>query len=61
MSQNRRAVFDCLDLADRPMTPKEVAEETGLKHASVKHILLRMLRDGALKADASGRYDLAKR
>jgi hypothetical protein len=60
MGETRRKIFDLIDLRG-PKTPKEVAEETGLKHALVKQTLLRMLRDGALKADASGRYDLAKR
>ena len=60
MNETRRAIYDCLDLADKPMTPSEVAELTGLKRETVKKTLQRMLSDGVVRCD-SGKYWPARR
>jgi hypothetical protein len=55
MNKTRRVIFDCLERAPRPLTPKEVAEETDLPADNVRKTLRRMLKDGSVRAD-SGRY-----
>jgi hypothetical protein len=36
--------------------PKQIAEDTGLSHDVVKHLVLKMADDGTLDTDGSGRY-----
>jgi predicted transcriptional regulator len=38
------------------MTPKEVAEELGIKRDNAKQTLKRMLADGTVRSAGSGRY-----
>ena len=42
------------------MKPAEVAQALGLKPENVRQTLIRMLREGTVKADTSGRYTPAE-
>jgi AAA domain-containing protein/winged helix-turn-helix DNA-binding protein len=57
-SETRRRVFGLLS-AQGALTPKDIAEELGLKRNAVKQLLLRMLREGAVKGAGGGRYVIA--
>ena len=57
-SETRRRVYGLLSVQGA-MSPKDIAEELGLKRNAVKQILLRMLRDGAVKGAGGGRYAVA--
>jgi hypothetical protein len=55
MTQTRGQIFTLLE-RQGPMTPKEVAEELGMKRDLVRQTIRRMLKDGTLKGTSEGRY-----
>jgi hypothetical protein len=55
MGETRRRILALLDRMG-PMTPKDVAEELGMKRTAVKVVLGRMRNDGVLKSAGGGRY-----
>lgn len=57
LSAERRQIIETLD-THPGLKPKELADQSGLKHASVKHLLIRMRDEGLLKSDGEGRYTL---
>ena len=57
MSRDRRAILAVL--GDGEATPSEIAAMASLKPASVKHIVLRMVRDGLLARTDKGKYAIA--
>ncbi len=54
LTDERRAVIDALD--DGPLTPTQIADTTGLKVDSVKHLVRRMTNDGLIKNHGDGTY-----
>lgn len=57
MKETRRRIFDVLAQSKDGMTPKEVAEELGLKRDSAKQTLARMFKDGTVRS-SGGRYSV---
>lgn len=57
LSSERRAMIEHLT-ATPGLTPKELADGAGLKHRSVKHLLIRMRDEALLRSDDRGRYYL---
>lgn len=57
LSSERRAIIEHLT-ATPGLTPKELADAAGLKHGSVKHLLIRMRDEALLRSDDRGRYYL---
>jgi hypothetical protein len=55
MSETRRRIFDLLE-RQGAMTPKEVAEELGIKRDLAKQTMKRMFGDGTLRSAGRGRY-----
>ena len=58
-SRERTAILDVLGAHGEAATPAEIAALAGLKHGSVKHLVLKMAKDGLLKRNDKGRYGLA--
>jgi AAA domain len=56
MGKTRQTIHSALCFAGKPMRPAEVAAATELNRSLVKQTLLRMLRDGTVRADAQGYY-----
>jgi len=54
LSNDRRAVIDAID--DGPLTPTQIADATGLKVDSVKHLVRRMTKDGQIRNHGDGSY-----
>ena len=55
MSETRRAIFDLLE-RQGAMSPKEVADELGIKRDLAKQTLGRMFKDGTVRSCGRGRY-----
>lgn len=55
-SGERHAVLDVLKRATEPMTPADIAAETGAKLPSLKVLLGRMVKDAEIVRTARGRY-----
>jgi hypothetical protein len=55
MEETRSRIFTLLE-RQGAMTPKEVAEELGIKRDNTKQTLKRMLADGTVRSAGSGRY-----
>ena len=53
MSKTRQTIYSALCFAGKPMKPAELAEVVGLKPDLVRQTLVRMLRDGTVKADTT--------
>ena len=58
-SRERTAILDALGAHGEAATPAEIAALAGLKHGSVKHLVLKMAKDGLLRRNDKGRYGLA--
>ena len=54
-SEQRKKILAALEEAGRPLTPKELADLTQIKHANIRVMLFRMGRDGEVVAE-NGRY-----
>jgi hypothetical protein len=55
LHDTRRAILEAV--RDRsPMTPKQIADATGIEYETAKKTALRMAKDGQLHADSAGRY-----
>jgi hypothetical protein len=54
LTDDRRAVIDAI--ANGPLTPTQIADTTGLKVDSVKHLVRRMTGDGLIKNHGGGHY-----
>lgn len=49
LSRDRQTIYDVLKAADRPLSPKEIAEEIGKpNNSNLRHTLRRMLNDEAI-------------
>ena len=59
-SRERTAILDALGAHGEAATPAEISALAGLKHGSVKHLVLKMAKDGLLKRNDKGRYGLAR-
>jgi AAA domain len=59
MSHDRRAILNALAANGEPATPAEIAALANLKPGNVKHIVIRMLRDGLLVKADRGKYAAA--
>lgn len=55
-SDERRRIIAAIRDAGRPLGPKEIAEASGLRYASVRHLVRKMEADSVLISIA-GRYD----
>lgn len=55
-SNERNAIIAVLTAADQPLGPKQIAERSGLAHASVKHLVRRLVLAGDLTKSARGTY-----
>jgi AAA domain len=51
MNKTRQTIHSTLSFTGKPMRPAEIAKATDLSRELVKRTLLRMLRDGTIKAD----------
>lgn len=56
MSKERREILGVLREAEKPLTPKEVAEILDRPHGSVKKLLYLMSKDGLVKTLGRGKY-----
>jgi RecA-family ATPase len=57
VSVERTTIAKALDEAGKePLTPQQIAAETGMKAGNVKMLLRRMLKDGAVKKASYGKY-----
>jgi hypothetical protein len=54
-SAERRTILEVV-AATPGLTPKEIADATGLKHGSVKHLCIRLRDEAKLTSDDHGRY-----
>jgi hypothetical protein len=55
MSESRRKILEALK-SEGPMRPKQIADETGVDHDVVKHLVLKMVDEGDLDTDGRGVY-----
>jgi hypothetical protein len=58
-SDERNAIIAVLTAADQPLSPKQIAERSGLGHASVKHLVRRLVTTGEITKSARGTYSSA--
>lgn len=58
LSEERRTIIDAISQSDKPLSPKEVAEVTGLPKGSVKQMMYKMKKDGSLAIVGRGQYVL---
>jgi hypothetical protein len=54
-STERRTILETVT-ANPGLTPKQIADAAGLKHASVKHLCIRLRDEAKLNSDDTGRY-----
>ncbi|HPQ72222.1 MAG TPA: hypothetical protein PKW95_24080, partial [bacterium] len=57
-SEKQREILTCLLEADRPLSPKEVADALNRDHNATKVLLHRMAKDGKVQSDDVGGYIL---
>ena len=57
MSAERHAILEALK--NGAGTPADIADTAGLKRGSVRHLVLKMAREGTLKKTADGKYEAA--
>jgi AAA domain len=55
-SAQRVAIQTAIEEAGEPIGPKDIADVTGMKHANVRFLLRKMLKDGAIEKVAYGKY-----
>jgi hypothetical protein len=55
-SDERKTILAALRDAASPLSPREVADLTGLSYGSVRHLLARMNKDGVVRKAGPGRY-----
>lgn len=55
-TNEQQRIYDTLKNATDPITPKELADITGLKVGSVKNILAKFLTDGSVRRSGYGEY-----
>lgn len=58
-SDSRKAVVAALLAAGRPLSPREVADLTGLEHDNARQILTRMVESGEVERAGAGKYQAA--
>ena len=56
MSQERQVIKNCLENANNPLKPKEIAETIGKKTNAVTVLLRKMLRSGGVTQPELGKY-----
>ena len=59
VSEAREKILGCL-MDFGSMMPKEIASSTGENPNTIRNLLAKMLRDGQVKKDASGKYSTTK-
>jgi hypothetical protein len=60
-SGQRRKIIEALTAATAVMSPREIAEETGMPEANVKYLLRKMVEDGKIEKPGRGHYKLVGR
>ena len=58
ISSQRRAIIDVLKSAERPIGPKEISEALDRPQDSVRQLLTSMVKDGEVKKQTRGKYEL---
>lgn len=61
LSVERIAILDLLSKAERPLSPKQIADACGLPHGSVKHLVRDLAIDKSIVSHGDGRYSSAER
>jgi predicted transcriptional regulator len=60
-SNERKVIIDALRDNFEPMTPTEIADETGMKLNNAKQLLRKMVKDGEVLKPERGKYALPER
>jgi predicted Rossmann fold nucleotide-binding protein DprA/Smf involved in DNA uptake len=60
-SEQQRAILQVITDATGILTPAEIAKESGVPPASVRHMLARLVKDGKIEKNGHGQYKLAGR
>jgi hypothetical protein len=55
-SDERAAIVNALAQAGRELSPREIADVTGLSHDSVRHLVVRLAGGGEIGKTARGKY-----
>ncbi|MFW6052968.1 MAG: AAA family ATPase [Desulfosalsimonas sp.] len=56
-TQEKQLLYDALKGAGEPLSPKEMAEMTGLKYQYIRNKLPKLLKDGLIKKASYGKYE----
>ena len=55
-SENHQAVFDCILESEKPISPKEIEQRTGISYKNVTRALKALQRDGSIQKQDRGMY-----
>lgn len=60
-THDQQLIFDTLRDSPDPLSPKEIAELTGLKVGSIKKVLIKFREDGSIQRTQHGKYTIMGR